>query len=62
MVGLTKKFTYTLLHIFAQFDLFMKKNASVPEGRNEEGREVTPTNISITDSYGMKTLRFKSGT
>ena len=41
--------------------LFMKSNAYVPEGRNEEGRVAAPTSFSIFDSYEMKSLRFKVG-
>ena len=32
----------------------MKKNAYVPEDRNEGGRVATPTRFSIFDSYVMK--------
>ena len=38
---------YTVLHMFAQFGLFMKQNAYVPEGGNEEGSRATPTKGQI---------------
>ena len=41
--------------------VFMKWNADVPEGGNEEGRVATTTSISIFDSYDMKSLWFKFG-
>ena len=44
------------LQIYRQFGLFIQKNACVPEGGIEGGREATPTSISIFDSYDMKTL------
>ena len=47
--------------MFAQGGLFMEKNAYVPEGRNEWGKGVFPTSISIFDSYDMKSLGFKLG-
>jgi len=49
--------SYTLgTKMFAQGGVFMKQNAYVPEGRNEEGRRATPTRISIFYSCDMKTL------
>ena len=42
--------------MFVVGGLFMKKNAYVPEGRNEEERVATPTNFSIFDFYDMKRL------
>ena len=56
--SITEVSTYTVLHIFAQFGLFMMYNAYVPVGGNERGRGATPTptSISIFDSYHMKTL------
>ena len=36
--------------------LFMKQNAYVPEGGNEEGRVASPTSISIFDFNDMKSL------
>ena len=43
--------------MFYPGSLFMELNAYVPEGRNERGREDTPTSISIFDSYDIiKTL------
>ena len=42
--------------MFAQGGLFIKLNAYVPEGGNEEGSRATPISISILDSYDMKTL------
>ena len=47
--------TVSFLHIWFKqvygfFGQFMKKNAYVPEGRNEGRRVATPTSFSIIDS------------
>ena len=47
--------------MFCLGSLFMKQNAYVAEGGNEKGREVTPTSISIFDSYDINTLWFEFG-
>ena len=48
-------YSHTLaVKMFGPGDLFMKQNAYVTEGRNEEGRFATPTSFSIYDSYDMK--------
>ena len=35
---------------------FLYINCNFPQGGNEEGRVATPTNFSVFDSYGMKSL------
>ena len=47
--------------MFYPGSLFMKYNAYVAEGGNEEGRKATPTSISTFDSYDMKTLLLEFG-
>ena len=47
---------YSCVHNSPLFGLFMKQNAYVPVGGNEEGGRATPTSISIFDYYVMKTL------
>ena len=40
---------------------FCRFSRTVLEGRNKGGRKATPTNISIFDFYGIKTLWFEFG-
>ena len=42
--------------MFAMDGLFLKSNAYVQEGRNENEVVATPTNFLIFDSYDMKSL------
>ena len=39
--------------------MFMKQNAYVPKGGNEEGRIATPVRITISNSYDTKSLWFE---